>query len=306
MQPKLYIMCGLSASGKSTIARTLSEKENCIIISSDAIRGEICEGGVADQSKNEEVFNIFHKRIKENLSKGNNVIADATNITVKSRKAIFNAVRNIDCCKIAYVVIKSYGLCLLDNRSSSRKYPVPDEVIYKQMCAFQIPFYEEGFDKIILYTYDSTVNIYNNIGILDVYREDMFNFNQNNPHHNQTLYSHCMTVRDNFYKSKVYSLAAEFHDIGKLFCETVDEDGISHYYNHSSIGTYMLLEDYKEICYLEKLSKDELLEFLFIINYHMLPMNWTTDKSRNKWKKVLGEDKFNLLVEFNRCDKIRI
>ena len=59
--PKLYIMVGLSASGKSTIAKQIAEKENCIIISSDAIRGEICDGGVADQSKNDEVFKIFHK-----------------------------------------------------------------------------------------------------------------------------------------------------------------------------------------------------------------------------------------------------
>lgn len=305
MKPNLYIMCGLSASGKSTTAKTLAEKENCIIVSSDDIRGEICEGGVSDQSKNEQVFMIFHKRIKENLLKGNNVIADATNITVKSRKAIFNTVKNIDCCKIAYVIIKDYGLCLLDNRKSCRKNPVPDEVIYKQMCSFQIPFYEEGFDKIILHDHNTVINIFNK-SILDIYREEMYNFNQNNPHHNQNLYDHCITVKNNFYKSKVYSLAAEFHDVGKLFCETVDENGISHYYNHSSVGTYILLTDCKEICYRELLNKDEMLDFLFIINYHMLPMNLVTNKSKNKWKKVLGEEKYNLLIEFNRCDKIRI
>ena len=104
---KLYMMCGISASGKSTIAKQIAEKENCIIVSSDDIRSEICPGGVSDQSKNEEVFQIFHRRIKENLLKGNNVICDATNITIKSRRAIFNVVKDINCEKIGYLVVKN-------------------------------------------------------------------------------------------------------------------------------------------------------------------------------------------------------
>lgn len=54
--PRLIVMVGLSASGKSSYAKEL-EKENptnTIVISSDAIREEIC-GSVEDQSKNGEV-----------------------------------------------------------------------------------------------------------------------------------------------------------------------------------------------------------------------------------------------------------
>ena len=61
-KPKLYIMVGLSASGKSTIGKQLAKENDCVIISSDGIRGEICEGGVIDQSKNEEAFKIFHQK----------------------------------------------------------------------------------------------------------------------------------------------------------------------------------------------------------------------------------------------------
>ena len=75
IQPKLIVLCGLSASGKSTIGREIANENNCVIISPDNIRGEICEGGVIDQSKNDEVFKIFHRRIKDNLKNGNNVIA---------------------------------------------------------------------------------------------------------------------------------------------------------------------------------------------------------------------------------------
>lgn len=69
--PRLIVMVGLSASGKSSYAKEL-EKENptnTIVISSDAIREEIC-GSVEDQSKNGEVFRIFHERIRRNLENG--------------------------------------------------------------------------------------------------------------------------------------------------------------------------------------------------------------------------------------------
>ena len=151
MKPYLFIMIGISASGKSTIANKLAEKENCVIVSSDAIRGEICEGGVSDQSKNEEVFQIFHKRIRSNLETGHNVIADATNITVKSRKAILDAVNNIDCYIVAFVIDKELENCIKDNNSIYREYPVPKEVIYRQYANYQTPTYEEKFDHIVFY-----------------------------------------------------------------------------------------------------------------------------------------------------------
>ena len=142
-KPRLVIMVGISASGKSTIAKQLAEKENAIIISSDAIRAELCDGNVSDQSKNEEVFRLYHKRIRENLLAGNNVIADATNITMRSRRSIFNTVNGIDCEKIGYIVVKRINDCIKDNHNSDRV-AVPDEVIYKQVKKFQVLFKEEG------------------------------------------------------------------------------------------------------------------------------------------------------------------
>ena len=185
MKPKLIFMIGLSASGKSTIAKELTEKENCIIVSSDAIRGEICTGGVEDQSKNEEVFKIFHRRIKENLQAGRNVIADATNIKIKSRAAIFNAVKDVDCEKIAYVMTKPYEDCIKDN--VNREHPVPEEVIKRQMCSYQIPFMEEGFDNIIIHNNNKPYNLYFKEYLMYL----MYNFDQKNQHHNETLFYHC-------------------------------------------------------------------------------------------------------------------
>lgn len=304
-KPKLYIMVGISASGKSTIAKQIAEKENCIIVSSDAIRSEICPGGVSDQSKNEEVFKIFHRRIRENLLKGNNVICDATNITIRSRRAIFNTVRNIDCYKIGYIVVKKIEDCIKDNKNSDRV-DVPDEVIYRQIGKFQIPFDNEGFDYISFINSD-TYQIIENYFFKVV--NDMEGFNQLNPHHNQTLDEHCNFVYKNFCKKYdypyPYRLAAMVHDYGKMFVQSFDEDNIAHYYSHENYGTYILLSNYLSLCSDETLNDVEILDFLFLINYHMLPIKWDTEKSKEKWRKIFGDYRYQLLVDFNKCDKAR-
>lgn len=310
-KPNLIIMIGISSSGKSTIAKQIVERENCVIVSSDGIRAEICEGGVSDQSKNEEVFQIFHRRIRDNLLKGNNVIADATNITMRSRRAIFNAAKGVDCYKIGHLVVKSIEDCIKDNKNDDRV-AVPDEVIYNQVKKFQIPFYNEGFDSIMF----RNVNQYESMTSyfakdMDRYLQ-MLKFDQKTPYHNQTLGEHCDFVArmfNNYHYPKYYTFAAKMHDLGKMYVQTFDENGVAHYYSHENYGTYLLLNDYEQLrhnsyshgCYVD----DEILDILFLVNYHMLPMNWNTDKTKEKWRNIFGDYRYQLLVDFNKCDKIR-
>jgi len=301
MKPILTILVGISASGKSTKAKELATEYNATIVSSDAIRGEF--GEVIDQSNNNEVFKIFHQRIKENLSKGINVIADATNISMKSRRQIFETVKNIDCEIIGHVLNKRVEDCITDN--IYREYPVPHHVIQKQMMNFQVPFYEEGFDKIII---DDYKNEYIDDDFINTCKNKMKGFNQNNPHHNEDLLGHCRTV---FYalQEKTFNLrillASLIHDYAKILTQKTDENGVSHYYQHENVGAYYLLSHYQDLVATCYLSNDEILEMLFYVNYHMMPMNWNSDKSVDKWKKIFGEEKFNNLVLFNQCDKIR-
>lgn len=62
---KMYMMIGLPASGKSTIAKEIAKSEDAIIVSSDEIRKEF--GDINDQSKNTKVFEEVEKRIKQNI-----------------------------------------------------------------------------------------------------------------------------------------------------------------------------------------------------------------------------------------------
>lgn len=63
---KLYMMIGLPASGKSSIAKKIAKSEDAVIVSSDDIRKEL--GNINDQSQNEKVFEIAEKRLKNNIN----------------------------------------------------------------------------------------------------------------------------------------------------------------------------------------------------------------------------------------------
>lgn len=289
MRPTLIILIGLSASGKSTKAKELAIEHNAIIVSSDAIRGEF--GEVIDQSKNSEVFKIFHKRIKDGLSNRYNVIADATNITIKSRRQIFETVRNIDCNIIGYVMTKPVDKCIEDN--IYREYPVPHHVIMKQMMNYQIPFYEEGFDRIIIDDYKSEYIDRKRLNL----EMRMRRFNQNNPHHKHNLYYHSKSVAMQF-KDNVLSEAGYLHDCMKLECGSIDKDGISHYFNHENMSAYYILSH----PYLTTISNiKDFLELLFIINYHMLFFN---NINEQKWIRIFGDDKFSKLKSFHIADEL--
>lgn len=302
--PKLWIMVGLSGSGKSSISKEIAKEFNCIIISSDEIRGEICDGGVSDQSKNEEVFQLFHKRIKDNLKMGKNVIADATNITMKSRRSIIGNLKNVQCYKIAYIVPKIYEECLKDN--VKREYPVPESVLDKQLKRFQVPFLEEGFDEIYVHKFDKTLF---NAFVVDCFTR-MIGFDQKNPHHNADLYHHCKLTTDKFkycgnYIYTEYILGAMLHDIGKVFTQTIDDNGIAHYYNHENVGSYYLLSWFESIKRYRDYDDEEILNILFLVNYHMMPMNWNDEATLKRWENRFGEYKYKMLLDFHRCDKMR-
>ena len=289
-KPTLYVMCGLSGSGKSTIAAEIAnENHNIVIISSDTIREELT-GDYENQEHNEEVFKVFHNRIRKNLESKKNVIADATNLTMKSRRTIMMKVNGLDIHKVCVVIPKPFEQCKIDNRN--RKHSVSDEVLDKQIRRFQVPFMEEGWDEI---------QIVPNFGgkPFNLLRK-MEGFDQKNPHHSMDLYSHCKYT-SGLMCSKGYEMPWTFgalvHDCGKLFTQTFDENGIAHYYDHQSYGSYEILTT--------KPYDVAALDVCFLINYHMMPFGWITDKARQRWKERFGEYKYKMLLDFNKCDRAR-
>lgn len=298
-KPILILMVGVCGSGKTTKAKDLAVKYNATIISSDSIRVELYD--INDQEHNNEVFDLLHKRVRELLKNNINVIVDATNITMKSRRKFMD----YDATKVAYIMRTDYGICVA--RDLNRERTVGEHVIKAQIAKFQIPFYEEGFDEII---FDND----NSSSEKDAYEEifiNMMGFNQKNPNHKYDLYEHCRKCGRLFVDTNINDddllfnlFTGAFHDMGKLYSQKTDENGVAHYYNHANIGAWKLMTNDNwfnmTLC---GFDYNGLLKMLFMINYHMLPFSWKEEKTKNKYKKIFGETLYNDLIEFNKCDR---
>ena len=53
------------------------------------------------------------------------------------------------------------------------------------------------------------------------------------------------------------------------------------------------------------IGTEYVLDTCFLINYHMMPFSWESDKSKKKWEKIFGNYKYQMLLDFNECDKAR-
>lgn len=267
-------------SGKSTIAKKIQDEIGCEIVSTDAIRQEL--GDVNDQGQNPKVFRIFYKRMKEILRKKKTVIADATFLSLKDRRRLMREADKVKCSfrKEIVVVGRKFDDCLRLNKARERV--VPEEVIYKQRSKFQVPFKEEGWDDIHILA-EGTKDL------ADL-AADMKDFDQKNPHHKFDLLTHSVLVWNRYVKVD----GAILHDYGKLLTQQIDDQGIAHYYNHENVGAYEIMTNYK---YGKNLST------LFLINYHMMPFGWESEKSQRKWRRIFGDEKYEMLIELNKCDR---
>lgn len=306
-KPRLTLLCGLSASGKSQHTSIVANNRNseCIILSTDAIRANIC-GSVEDQSKNKEVFQTFHSLIAKYLKNGIDVVAEATNITMKSRRSILNVIKGIDCEKVCVVIVKPIGECKLDD--SLREHPVSEYVIDKQARKFQIPFREEGWDKIEFIDHiedkQGCVAEIESTWVPEIYND----FDQKNPYYMESLGKHMTDAYD--FSKKIHndysvSVATKYHDMGKLYTQTFDEDGVAHYYGHENIGAYMMLV-YEVANQHSLFVNHNIGDIAFYINYHMLPFQWKPNntKTETKWAKRFGSKKYHNLWDMHIADLV--
>jgi len=136
---KAYLLIGCSGSGKSTYANILEEK-GAVVISSDDIRKELC-GNEEDQSKNKEVFDLIHKRIRyygDNRVK--KIVIDSTNYS--KRNQILTILRSSGYnVEIIYFDIP-YFKCI--ERNNKRERVVPESVIKRQYEQLIYPNYSEA------------------------------------------------------------------------------------------------------------------------------------------------------------------
>jgi len=293
-KPKLFMMVGIPASGKSKEAIYLSVAHNAVIHSSDKLREEL-SGDMNNQDINQEVFKELHKRIKKDLQQNKNVIMDCTNINYKRRKAFLDTLKNIDCEKIAVIMATPYDICL--KRNEERERNISPDIIKRMYMNFTIPYWYEGWDDIRI-TYDSEERKSIETSLLNYAL-----YNQDNVHHTRTLGMHCLFT-GNMLKEHNETLtnAGYLHDIGKPFVKSFldskgEEDTNSHYYNHENVGAYESL--------FYDLGQADPLNIAVLIQWHMQPYFWKDAKKKTikKYKELWGEELYNNIMLLHKEDE---
>jgi len=297
---KFILMCGLPASGKSHFAKEIAEQENAIIHASDILRKELF-GNEESNDKNDELFNELHKRIKDDLKLGRNVIYDATNIHYKRRKAFLEELKKIGCEKICYLIATPYEKCLHQNKQRSRT--VPEHIIKRMYMNFYIPQYYEGWDKIEIiwntdgYEFDLH-ELFNGVNGLNY-------INQNNKHHDYTIGHHCLkcSVECEMLTDDYEVITAGlFHDIGKRFTKVFyntkgDPTEEAHFYQHHLVSAY------DSLFYEKDKDTNTLLNIINYIQWHMQPHLCQSERERSKFIDMVGERFYNRLSVLHEADK---
>jgi len=299
--PKLFIMIGLSGSGKSTYAKQIAEEENAVILSSDAIRFEML-GSEDNQDKNAEVFQELNKRLILNLKNGNNVVYDATNLSSRRRKSLINNLKIESLEVYAKVVNTLIELCI--ERDSGRDRSVGVGVIMSQRMKFNFPLDNEGFNGIDLLLYDKKGHNINRLYFLN----EMSGFEQDNKNHSMDLLHHCteasvLYIENSDVFLREIEVALLLHDIGKLYTKSFknskgETSSDAHYYGHENVSAY----EYMTKLIRENDKKDFTFTVIRLINYHMLPYSYKDNKQ--KFIKKVGEELYEMLMVVNKYDKM--
>lgn len=287
---KLYVTVGLPASGKSTWAETHKDELNAVVHSSDNIRAELLND-VNDQSKNDKVFKIFHRRIKDDLRAGKNVIYDATNLSRKRRVAFINELKKIPCEKVCILFATPFEQCCARNFARDRQ--VPSDALVRMYKGFETPYYTDGFDDIQI-VYSDIVGTYGFEYDICVDLERWKVVSQDNPHHRLSIGDHMIAACEymkNKTDDKRLIASALLHDCGKDSTKSWNEEkGHCTYYQHHCVGSYLAL------FYLKRMHPDwsdkDILYVSLLINLHMRPLlaYKESDKAKEKDRRLFGDD----------------
>ena len=175
MKKTLILMCGIPASGKSTLAYNLSlHLDKAPIVSMDGIREEWF-GTRKCQDKGWEVYSQSLDDVIWYFSTYDIVIYDATNRTKKARKQIVEDIQTyIDCDVYCIFMNTPIDIALERNADRNESIQVPATVIHHMYDTLEPPTEKEKyFEKIFNVmpkTLDNSKDMWYNIVVNQIKR----------------------------------------------------------------------------------------------------------------------------------------
>ena len=149
---------GVSGSGKSTYLKKFPKEG---IVCPDDIRKELT-GDISDQTQNARVWAVAKERILERLSKGQDVVLDATNTVSKYRKQFLDDIpKDVELVAIVLPLpnlAEAFKRIQKDIMEGKDRSNVPFDVIQRQADSYTngLVNVKDQFDRIIFLKEDLT------------------------------------------------------------------------------------------------------------------------------------------------------
>ena len=140
-----YLLVGVPASGKSTLAKRLASSKNALVLSTDTIR-TLLYGNPETQGNWKDIERVLHRLLLKCVSQNKSVIIDATHTLKAHRKSLLTLSKQINW---TCIYLKT-DLDLCHKRNLKRSRTVPKTVIDNmyQNLLNEPPTLNEGFNHI--------------------------------------------------------------------------------------------------------------------------------------------------------------
>lgn len=317
-------MIGMAGSGKTTIAKEMTNNNNNIIhISSDSLRREIL-GDTSSQSNNEEIFNEMRSRTIKALNNGKSVVYDATNTNRRRRKALIQSLpKNVK--KTAHYIATNYSDTIVRNKKRDRV--VPEHVINKMYKTLHIPTYSEGWSDIFIkFNSDNIIKNSTDIrsrvlsgkdgyDIMRILAENLKEFNDIYELPHDSKYHSFSVSRHTYYTYKymldnykgedleVMLWTSLLHDIGKPFCKSFitrdgDKSRYANFIHHDLVGGQMAINILNNLGFDAEFSRTVSV----IVQFHMYLLN--VNASKAKLIDYVGSDLYSKLMHLRFADTV--
>lgn len=325
--PTFYILVGIPASGKTTIARDIVKNyPNTVHVSSDDIR-ETMFGDASVQKENHRVFENMQAMAREALKLGNNVVYDATNLNRKRRIGLIKQLPKGVNVEAIYIHTSLEDAML---RNSKRARVVPENVMFRMYKNLQVPVKGEGYSKVSIIGAKPVSNANDGVDLLSIIEgsldhdeifkvlidifpnfADIYNLPQDSSYHKYSASKHTFEVykaclKDNPQGDTVdmdmvnVMVACLLHDIGKGLTKSFynrkgEKCEYANYYQHENVSSQMAFDFYKVFPYFNVSVVYQLCEF----HMYLYDKNYNLDKL----KTLLGEGIYAKLLKLHEYDK---
>lgn len=124
-----------------------------------------------------------------------------------------------------------------------------------------------------------------------------FDFAQNTPHHNKTVWRHITASVSNIESDKLLRMVMLLHDIGKPLALRTDKKGIDHFKGHNHFGAVLAKTALQRLKYPTKFIED----VTTLIEFHDVRFSDSKKQIKHVLNKI-GEENFRRLMKVQKAD----